>query len=618
MTHVAGANKKILDSKSYLEVKQKLKINDNSEMVSYLLKQLTSIFNNNCNKLTNQKEIVIKMIDYLNQSIEESHNLDNVLIVDKIMNIKELLITKIKAIDKRKRNTSDVLLLRNTINKLEDLEVVLRYNLSGKFITTNSNIIKYILLKEKNLVLSESLIINYPYLINICEDNSGHILDILVDKYLESLNLYIKNPSLKKDLQYYHEVLRIVLCGSRVKLDDYIITKNKDKLYSIMLKSHAIGKEQLWLKHLHDMLHDVKHYNPSLATLNKLYDVSNGFSRMVDEECKYYLQQQVIEENADEFVITIDDEDVLARDDGVSIKRLDNGNKLLQVHISDVPKFVKPGNYLRRSAYKRTQTLYLPDQSIQMLPIELLKGKISLDQNKKRYVRTYCFEIDSLNNIIDFRIIKQVIKIARNLSFGEANHLLEHGGKDRQTDELFENLAIVPSILSNHLGITGNEIYKLTKSEVLVQSLMIGTSFKTAEYFKNNDYPMLYRSHDMQKDIPLYLQTRLDEVDDNNAKYTSCIKNVMGTCLASFYSVEPSSHEGLNLEQYTGITSPARRYGDIINCDCEDLFYFNRCDDEQFIDGYKQELNRVANYLNSRNEELRKYCEAYCRIRTKR
>jgi DIS3-like exonuclease 1 len=80
-------------------------------------------------------------------------------------------------------------------------------------------------------------------------------------------------------------------------------------------------------------------------------------------------------------------------DDAISVRRLDNGNLEVGVHIADVTHFVSPGSLTDLEARRRATTVYLADRRYDMLPPVLSAQLCSLLGGVERYAVSCIWEL---------------------------------------------------------------------------------------------------------------------------------------------------------------------------------------------------------------------------------
>lgn len=116
-----------------------------------------------------------------------------------------------------------------------------------------------------------------------------------------------------------------------------------------------------------------------LSVVNK-YDVDIDFPQAVYDEIES-IPQSIDPSDIpnrldirDWQIVTIDGDDAKDLDDAISLKKLDNGNYQLGVHIADVSFYVNEGTELNKEAIRRGTSIYLVDRVIPMLPHKLSNG----------------------------------------------------------------------------------------------------------------------------------------------------------------------------------------------------------------------------------------------------
>jgi ribonuclease R len=125
-------------------------------------------------------------------------------------------------------------------------------------------------------------------------------------------------------------------------------------------------------------------------------------------------------------IVTIDGETARDFDDAVYVKRLENGNWQLQVHIADVSHYVRRGSALDREARLRGTSVYFPNRAVPVLPEELSNGICSLNPREDRLVMSAIMEIDANGEIVASEFACGVIRSAERMTYTAVNAVLQN------------------------------------------------------------------------------------------------------------------------------------------------------------------------------------------------
>ena len=180
-----------------------------------------------------------------------------------------------------------------------------------------------------------------------------------------------------------------------------------------------------------------------MMSLIKEYDLPYEFPESVIKEAKKINQnidEKEIKNRKDlrgEEIFTIDGEDAKDLDDAVNVKKLDNGNYILGVHIADVSHYVKEGSFLDKEAIIRGTSVYMLDRVIPMLPVELSNGICSLNAGTDRLAISCIMEINKKGQVVSSDIFKSVIRVTQRMSYKNVQFLLDYAdGKKEVSDDL--------------------------------------------------------------------------------------------------------------------------------------------------------------------------------------
>ena len=220
-------------------------------------------------------------------------------------------------------------------------------------------------------------------------------------------------------------------------------------------------------------------------------------------------------------IVTIDGETARDFDDAVTVRRLDNSNFELQVHIADVAQYVTPGSALDQEAHLRGTSVYFPDRAVPMLPLELSTDICSLRPQLDRLVLSCVMQIDPHGEIVGYEVCEGVIRSAERMTYTAVNAVIEGDAAEREryaglvpTFELMRDLAMIlnrkrqrrgsidfdlpePVIEFDELGL----MKSITRSERniahrLIEEFMLSANECVAQYLESKRIASLYRIHE--------------------------------------------------------------------------------------------------------------------------
>lgn len=310
-----------------------------------------------------------------------------------------------------------------------------------------------------------------------------------------------------------------------------------------------------------------------------------------------------------EVIFTIDGDDTKDIDDAISIKKLDNGNYELGVHIADVSYYVKPGTKLYDEAYERGTSVYLVDRVIPMLPHKLSNGICSLNPNVERLAQSCVMEIDNKGNVVSHEIFESVIKSRIQMTYKKVNKWLEQDIIEEGYEPFTEKLTLMKELAdilrqnreargaidfeTDEAKIiadeTGKPIDVILRErgtgEMMIEDFMIIANETVASHVFYMELPFVYRVHGTPKEekvndfldfvsslgykitgkvniqYPSSIQNILDQLKDKK-EYKILSSLMLRAMQKAVYQPENIGHFGLASKIYTHFTSPIRRFPD--------------------------------------------------------
>lgn len=383
------------------------------------------------------------------------------------------------------------------------------------------------------------------------------------------------------------------------------------------------------------------------------YQINDVFPDEVIEELKSVPDEVSKEELASrkdltgEVIFTIDGDDTKDIDDAISIKKLDNGNYLLGVHIADVSHYVKDGTALGDEAYLRGTSSYLANTVIPMLPHQLSNGICSLNPDVIRLTISCIMEIDDKGNLVDSEIFESYIKSKKQMTYKNVNKILNENIVPNGYDEFVSDLKLMeelskiirknkiekgyldfdvpePKIITDKNG-KAIDIQRRVQDtgENLIEDFMIMANETVASTISYMDLPFIYRVHGLPDEekirnflhfinilgykihanlkniTPKTIQNILKQLKDKK-EYNILSSMLLRSMQKAIYDNVNIGHFGLASKFYTHFTSPIRRFPDLTVHRLLRAYLFNHNIDNQTIDYYNSVLPDIAKHSSER------------------
>lgn len=307
-----------------------------------------------------------------------------------------------------------------------------------------------------------------------------------------------------------------------------------------------------------------------------------------------------------DLTFTIDPEDAKDFDDALSVKKLENGNYEIGVHIADVSHYVRPGSALDNEAQKRTTSVYLVDRTIPMLPEAISNGLCSLRENEDKLAYSAIFEIDiTTGTVLSEWFGRTIIRSNKRFTYEEAQYILDNK-KGVFVDELLllNNLAKRYEEERSQKGALNFETHEVkfvldtegvpldvkVKERIdtnkLIEEFMLLANNRVAQFMQKAPF-FVYRVHgkperermEKLRDFLKLLGYTTSLVDDmipvttlqkiiieaeGTPVYDTLQTAIVRSMQKATYTTNNIGHFGLAFECYTHFTSPIRRYPDVL------------------------------------------------------
>jgi len=265
--------------------------------------------------------------------------------------------------------------------------------------------------------------------------------------------------------------------------------------------------------------------------------------------------------------ITIDGKGTLDFDDAISVEPEGDGFRLW-VHITDVSHFLEKGRVVDEEALARGSSIYMPDKHISMLPRPLAEDVCSLKEGQDRLAISIAASLDHSARVLNYEIFPSIIRVNRQMSYYDANLMVDQDPELARIYEVAQKLRgfrlnaeaiqlTLPEMnvwIDNNREISVTQINRESPGRLMVSECMILANWLAGRFFRDHGQSTIYRSQPEPS-------RRL--INENGG---TLYQNWMQRRLLSrvIIGIEPEPHAGLGLDVYVTLTSPLRKYLDLI------------------------------------------------------
>ncbi|MBU0486053.1 MAG: RNB domain-containing ribonuclease [Proteobacteria bacterium] len=266
-------------------------------------------------------------------------------------------------------------------------------------------------------------------------------------------------------------------------------------------------------------------------------------------------------------LLTIDGDGTRDFDDALHIEPRGE-NFLVGIHVADVARYLKPEDPLFTEAMNRGTSLYFADGILPMLPPVISEGVCSLIAGRVRAALSFMVLLSPGGEVLDYDLVASAVVVKRRLTYRETEGLLE-------SDQEIKSLAMLSAILRRQriaggallmpipdvnikIGLDDQVEVTISDSDsgprLLVAEFMVLANTLGATFVTDREVPGLFRGQGKphkrlidgyQKDLYLnFKQRRFLRPGQLTSK--------------------PKEHACVGVSQYTTVTSPIRRFLDLV------------------------------------------------------
>ena len=498
-------------------------------------------------------------------------------------------------------------------------------------------------------------------LINAVNKSGSPLIKIVIQKYLIALkdSLLLGYDS---DWAHFQHVFKRIVTDS-----DFKITEEQKRDYEALIRRFIDGlikgqneENKDWLRHEKNKLilgiNGQFPFEGSRADLNYSYRIREKFDMPILSEAelvKYNAPTILISDrmavlgNTERRIYTFD-HNPNEIDDAISVTR-ENGLLVAGVHIADPLAYLipNPNDYLFSNssimleARSRTESIYYGNgDCIPMFPLELSQDLMSLNAGQDVLGISYYFYFDEITGTpVKTEIKPEKIRTKTNYDYQDYDNLI---GGDPESSEVirdFQDIAKAAQFMKE-LYLNSVEVYTQQRRVPLspwfydlkntgavsadgvnvVTTFMIHTYSSIAKIASETGVPFPFRNCGINGGRDKIEAIKREVNARESIDYSFPLLKILDNSNYAYYSLVSPGHEGLEIPFYSHLTSPLRRYADVLGTMSIKQFLIGTYDRDSIerrikalsqasdqLERYRDYMAREIESLNARKVHFRNY-----------
>jgi len=266
-------------------------------------------------------------------------------------------------------------------------------------------------------------------------------------------------------------------------------------------------------------------------------------------------------------MITVDSSSTREIDDGLSIESMSGGGLRVGIHIADPCAFVPAAGAMDREALIRGLTHYFPETRLTMLPPAIGENAASLVEGQDRPALSFLADLDASGAVVSWEMLRSVVRSTARRTYDEIDQeigdypLLDLFRRQRESHRQGEGAILM---FTPELELSADSMGRcrlrnldpLSLSRRAVSEAMILAGDLAAQFCIDRSLPVIFRKQDRPDGDMIRPGEPVTDLIEAR-KIRMRLKRGEAT-------LKPDRHDSLALSAYVQVTSPLRRYMDLV------------------------------------------------------